>query len=279
MQVFPPNAPIIPYRISFVPHSGCQISEGRVRWSYLGSWQSVQSSWSVLHSGFSWGFHCDSKGDLLIWNLFSVLHIYSRNIKKTWWVHSEKRWRETNRSRWVSTFENAYAEMNIRNLLFYSHPHLSRETTGMVMHKDSKWYQSWQNFKDNNQVVNSKPQDFGICHLPRLHPSALNILSFLLDLLPSSVYRDINFFSELFDMKMKYDESDHVLVRLTRTFTDKVGDLFGELYSTMLALPGNFRTNLIVNRVKSNLLHRKRNFVVELMLVWRFHLSFIIVSR
>ena len=28
------------------------------------------------------------------------------------------------------------------------------EATGMVLHKDSKWYQSWQNFKDNNTYVN-----------------------------------------------------------------------------------------------------------------------------
>lgn len=26
----------------------------------------------------------------------------------------------------------------------------------MVLHKDSKWFQSWQNFKENNQYVNSK---------------------------------------------------------------------------------------------------------------------------
>lgn len=27
---------------------------------------------------------------------------------------------------------------------------------GMVLHKDSRFYQSWQNFKDNNQYVTSK---------------------------------------------------------------------------------------------------------------------------
>ena len=26
----------------------------------------------------------------------------------------------------------------------------------MVLHKDSKWYQSWQNFKDDNKYINSK---------------------------------------------------------------------------------------------------------------------------
>merc|ERR1712002_458220 len=28
------------------------------------------------------------------------------------------------------------------------------DATGVEMHKDSKWSQSWQNFKDNNQYVN-----------------------------------------------------------------------------------------------------------------------------
>lgn len=35
-------------------------------------------------------------------------------------------------------------------------------------------------------------------------------------------------FAEMFDMKAKYDESDNMLVRATRTFTDKVGDVFGK---------------------------------------------------
>ena len=29
-----------------------------------------------------------------------------------------------------------------------------RDTTGVVLHKDSKWYQQWKEFKDNNAVVN-----------------------------------------------------------------------------------------------------------------------------
>lgn len=28
------------------------------------------------------------------------------------------------------------------------------DATGMELHKDSKFYQQWQNFKDNNQYVN-----------------------------------------------------------------------------------------------------------------------------
>ncbi len=27
---------------------------------------------------------------------------------------------------------------------------------GVVLHKDSKWYQQWKDFKDNNAVFNSE---------------------------------------------------------------------------------------------------------------------------
>lgn len=30
------------------------------------------------------------------------------------------------------------------------------DATGVVLHKDSLWYQQWKNFKDNNPVVNGK---------------------------------------------------------------------------------------------------------------------------
>ncbi|XP_059176084.1 mitochondrial import inner membrane translocase subunit TIM44-like [Physella acuta] len=63
-------------------------------------------------------------------------------------------------------------------------------STGMVLHKDSKFYQSWQNFKDNNQYIN-----------------------------------------KLFDLKAKYDESDHVVARASRFFTDKVGQIFGGVFT------------------------------------------------
>lgn len=29
------------------------------------------------------------------------------------------------------------------------------DASGVVLHKDSQWYQSWQTFKDNNQFVHS----------------------------------------------------------------------------------------------------------------------------
>jgi len=31
-----------------------------------------------------------------------------------------------------------------------------RDASGMVLHKESQWYQSWQTFKDNNQFVHSQ---------------------------------------------------------------------------------------------------------------------------
>ncbi|XP_072038204.1 mitochondrial import inner membrane translocase subunit TIM44-like [Amphiura filiformis] len=66
----------------------------------------------------------------------------------------------------------------------------NEDATGMVLHKDSKYYQQWKNFKENNQV-----------------------------------------FNKFFDLKMKYDESDNVVIRATRVVTDKFGQLFGNVFS------------------------------------------------
>lgn len=66
----------------------------------------------------------------------------------------------------------------------------NEDASGVVLHKDSVWYQQWKNFKDNNPVVNG-----------------------------------------LFDLKMKYDESDNLFVRATRTLTDKLGDIFQDVFS------------------------------------------------
>ncbi|KAL1772893.1 Mitochondrial import inner membrane translocase subunit TIM44 [Sigmodon hispidus] len=66
----------------------------------------------------------------------------------------------------------------------------NEEALGVVVHKDSKWYQQWKDFKDNNMV-----------------------------------------FNRLFEMKMKYDESDNVFIRASRALTDKVTDLLGGLFS------------------------------------------------
>lgn len=40
-----------------------------------------------------------------------------------------------------------------------------REAMGVVLHKDSKWYQQWKDFKDNNVVFNSKDylSSFSLC--------------------------------------------------------------------------------------------------------------------
>lgn len=63
-------------------------------------------------------------------------------------------------------------------------------TTEVVMHKDSKFAQSWAQFKENNQYVN-----------------------------------------KMFEYKMKYDESDHLAVRMSRAVTEKVTTVFGSLFS------------------------------------------------
>ncbi|XP_037132624.1 mitochondrial import inner membrane translocase subunit TIM44-like [Syngnathus acus] len=66
----------------------------------------------------------------------------------------------------------------------------NEEALGVVLHKDSKWYQQWKDFKDNNMV-----------------------------------------FNRFFEMKMKYDESDNVLVRASRAVTDRVTTVLGGLFS------------------------------------------------
>jgi len=40
---------------------------------------------------------------------------------------------------------------------------------------------------------------------------------------------------ELFDMKTRYEESDNIVVRATRTVTDKMSELFGEFCDVSLS--------------------------------------------
>ncbi|CAF3306792.1 unnamed protein product [Rotaria socialis] len=68
--------------------------------------------------------------------------------------------------------------------------HADTETQTITVHKDSQWYQSWQNFKENNTYLN-----------------------------------------KLFDLKSKYDESDNLVVRVARTFTDKVSGALSSIFS------------------------------------------------
>jgi len=68
--------------------------------------------------------------------------------------------------------------------------HADTETQTITVHKDSQWYQSWQNFKDNNTYLN-----------------------------------------KLFDLKSKYDESDNIVIRVARTFTDKVSGALSSIFS------------------------------------------------
>ncbi|CAL1579886.1 unnamed protein product [Knipowitschia caucasica] len=66
----------------------------------------------------------------------------------------------------------------------------NEEAMGVVLHKDSKWYQQWKDFKDNNVV-----------------------------------------FNRFFEMKMKYDESDNMVIRASRVVTDRVTGFLGGLFS------------------------------------------------
>lgn len=67
---------------------------------------------------------------------------------------------------------------------------VNEDATGMVLHKDSKWYKQWKEFSENNQV-----------------------------------------FTKIVDLKMKYDESDNIMVRASRAVTDRVSQLLGGMFS------------------------------------------------
>ena len=40
----------------------------------------------------------------------------------------------------------------------------------------------------------------------------------------------------MFDMKNKYDESDHVVLRATKSVTEKVSDIFGSYHLPLLSV-------------------------------------------
>ncbi|EEB14183.1 import inner membrane translocase subunit TIM44, putative [Pediculus humanus corporis] len=62
-------------------------------------------------------------------------------------------------------------------------------TMDIELHKDSKFYESWQNFKNNNPYVN-----------------------------------------KILDWKLKYEESENPMIRLSRLFTDKVTYIMGGIF-------------------------------------------------
>ncbi|XP_026490280.1 mitochondrial import inner membrane translocase subunit TIM44 isoform X1 [Vanessa tameamea] len=63
------------------------------------------------------------------------------------------------------------------------------ETLGVELHRDSKFYQQWEDFKNNNQYVN-----------------------------------------KVLDWKIKYEESENPVFKASRFVTDKVSNLFGNLF-------------------------------------------------
>lgn len=119
---------------------------------------------------------------------------------------------------------------------------------GVVLHKDSKWYQQWKDFKDNNVVFNSKKLvssalllcfpfmaaggsrlftvDSMISHEVYLH-RCLCRCKMICNKHIWPVWLAFLFPSGFFEMKMKYDESDNALIRASRALTDRVTDFLG----------------------------------------------------
>jgi len=92
--------------------------------------------------------------------------------------------------RGLSAMRDAQKKVNVRTAVREKTFDANEDATEMVMHKDSKFAQSWAQFKENNQYVN-----------------------------------------KMFEYKMKYDESDHMAVRMSRAVTEKVTTVFGSLFS------------------------------------------------
>ena len=79
---------------------------------------------------------------------------------------------------------------------------MSREVKGVTVSKQSTWRQRWQKMREDNPISNC--ENFP----PSLTP--------LITTTPPVLY----------SLRMRYDESDHVVVRGSRAVTDRVGDAF-----------------------------------------------------
>lgn len=76
------------------------------------------------------------------------------------------------------------------------------DTKDLTVTKQSKWKKQWSRLRENNPISNCK-----------CLPTIFNIVDFLV----------------FYGMKMRYDESDNLVIRATRSVTDKFGDTFGKL--------------------------------------------------
>ncbi|RUP51580.1 hypothetical protein BC936DRAFT_147268 [Jimgerdemannia flammicorona] len=72
--------------------------------------------------------------------------------------------------------------------------------SSIVIHKDSAWKESWNNFKENNSFI----------QVPGLIP--------------------FSSFAGVFRAGKSYQESDNIFISYTRAFTDRVQDTFGSLF-------------------------------------------------
>ena len=78
------------------------------------------------------------------------------------------------------------------------------DTKGVTVTQPSNWRQRWQNLREENPISN--------CELLHLPPDIIT-----------------NAPPVLYSLRMRYDESDHVVVRGSRAVTDRVGDAFGSV--------------------------------------------------
>lgn len=64
------------------------------------------------------------------------------------WVHKQ--------TLFIILFPNSYFTLIVFVSVLKLNFVFCREAMGVVLHKDSKWYQQWKDFKDNNVVFNSE---------------------------------------------------------------------------------------------------------------------------
>ena len=80
------------------------------------------------------------------------------------------------------------------------------EAKGVTVTHQSNWRQRWQKLREENPISNSEDLIFPLAPVITTLCTAV-----------------------LYSLRMKYDESDHVVVRGSRAVTDRFGDAFGSV--------------------------------------------------
>jgi hypothetical protein len=91
-----------------------------------------------------------------------------------------------------------------------------------VLSKGSEWASQWANFKDNNPLVNRT------CLSARLLCVSSSWRGHSGGVPGGCASACVSVVSlGLFELKMRYDESDNIAVRMTRTVTDTLSERLG----------------------------------------------------